>query len=161
MSEEYKRSFEDELDWNLLDQLDKAVLQISSFCFRTKQICLTVDVAVIGLLIKFTVNKLDTAIFVAGLLIPLCFWFLDAVAYYYQVKIRGVMDSIRERLSQRNLGTIVDANTQRVISLERVTKPWGKRLLTAFFNQSMWFYGFLSVADLAIWIMWCRGIIGT
>jgi hypothetical protein len=71
MGEEYRKSFEDELDWNLLDELHKVVLQISNFCFYTKQICLTVDVAAIGILIKFTHNKLDTSIFVAGLLIPL------------------------------------------------------------------------------------------
>lgn len=97
---EYKKSFEDEFDWNLLEQLHKVVLQISSFCFRTKQICITIEIALIGLLIKFTNNKLDTSVFIASFVIPLAFWFLDSVAYYYQVKLRGMMNNIQERLKK-------------------------------------------------------------
>ncbi len=80
---EYTKTFDDELDWELLDQLHKVVLQISTFCFRTKQICLTVLIAVASLLLKFTGDKLDTSVFVAGLVTPLFFWFLDSIAYYY------------------------------------------------------------------------------
>jgi hypothetical protein len=156
-NEEYQKSLEDELDWSLLEQLHKVVLQISSFCFHTKQICLTVDVAVVGLLIKFTENRLDTSIFVAALLIPLCFWFLDAVAYFYQVKIRGIMDGIRDRLRKRNSPTLVLADVQRTIAQKRTTGSAGKRLLAAFVNHSMWFYAFLIVTDVVLWILWCRG----
>lgn len=161
MGEEYRKSFEDELDWNLLDELHKVVLQISNFCFYTKQICLTVDVAAIGILIKFTHNKLDTSIFVAGLLIPLCFWVLDAIAYFYQVKIRGVMDSIRARLKERNSKKLVLGDVQCVIAQERVKKSRGARLAMALFNHSMWFYCFLSATDVVLWIMWHRRVIGT
>lgn len=91
----YDRTVEDELDWSLLNQLHAVVLQIGSFCFRTKQVCLTVLIAVLGILRAVTSNELDQSFFVAGLLIPVCFWFLDSVAYFYQVKVRGVMDSVR------------------------------------------------------------------
>ena len=87
---EYKRSFEDELDWNLLEQLDSVVLQMNGFSFRTKQLCLAIDIAVIGLLIKFTANEIDQSIFVAGLVITAGFWVLDSISYYYPVEIRGV-----------------------------------------------------------------------
>ncbi|MGK0180042.1 MAG: hypothetical protein ACI8PD_001844, partial [Nitrospinales bacterium] len=79
--DEYKKTFEYELDWNLLNQLHNVVLQISTFCFRTKQVCLTVDIAVMGVLIKFTGNTLNDSIFVSGLLIPLGFWFLDSIGF--------------------------------------------------------------------------------
>jgi len=92
--EGYKKSFEDELDWNMVDQLHKAVLQISTFCFRTKQACLTIEFIVIGLLVKFADNKLDESVFVAGLIIPVCFWLLDGVAYFYQVKLRSIMERV-------------------------------------------------------------------
>ena len=87
---EYKPSFEDALDWNLLEQLDRVVLRISGFSFRTKQLCLAIDIAVIGLLIKFIGNELNQSIFVAGLVILASFWVLDSISYYYQGKIRGV-----------------------------------------------------------------------
>ncbi|WP_139218588.1 hypothetical protein [Nitrosomonas aestuarii] len=90
------RTFQDELDWTLFDQLHRVVLQISGFCFRTKQICLTLVVAVVGLLIKFTDSGLDHSIFVAGAVIPAGFWFLDSVAYFYQSKMRGLMASIEK-----------------------------------------------------------------
>lgn len=73
---EYTRTVEDELDWSLLNQLHAVVLQIGTFCFRTKQVCLTVLVGVVGLITALTSDKLDTSIFVAGLLIPTCFWLL-------------------------------------------------------------------------------------
>ena len=163
MSEDYKykRSFEDELDWNLLDQIHKVVLQISSFCFRTKQICLTVDIAVIGILIKLTENKLDTSIFVSGFVIPALFWFLDSIAYFYQVKLRGIMDSIRERLKERNAENLILDNTNSVIAKERISKPLKIHILYSLFNHSMWFYFFLVTTDIVIWVLWKKGVIST
>ena len=67
---EYKRSFESEPDWNLLGQLNRVVLQISGFSFRTKQLGLAIAIAVIELLIKFTDNELDQSIFVSRINYP-------------------------------------------------------------------------------------------
>lgn len=149
---EYKKSFEDELDWNLLDQLHKVVLQISTFCFRTKQICLTVEIAVIGLLIKFTDNKLDESVFIAGLIIPFCFWFLDSIAYFYQVKLRGIMDNIRIRLKERNSQLVISDSLFNVIKKERIEKNKIKIVLDSYFNHSMWLYYILLVSDTLLWI---------
>lgn len=156
---EYKKSLEDELDWNLLDQIHKVVLQTSTFCFRTKQICLTVDAAVVVILIKLTSNKLDESIFVAGLLVPLGFWFLDAIGYFYQVKLRGVMDKIRNRLIKRNSKEIVLTLQSEVIKKERVdirqiSKIWG-----SFFNHSMWIYVILIFLDITLWFLFIHGVI--
>lgn len=157
---EYKKSFEDELDWNLLDQLHKVVLQISTFCFRTKQICLTIEFVVIGLLIKFTDNKLDEAIFVAGLAIPFCFWFLDGIAYFYQVKLRGVMDNIRDQLHKRNSRSIVADKHGKVIEQTRINRSQLPKIISSFVNHSMWLYYFLLGADIILWLLFRKGIIG-
>lgn len=157
---EYKKSFEDELDWNLLNQLHKVVLQISTFCFRTKQICLTVEFVVIGLLMKFTENKLDESIFVAGLAIPLCFWFLDGVAYFYQVKLRGVMDNIRDQLHKRNSTSIVADEHRKVIKQKRIARAQLPKIISSFINHSMWFYCLLLCADIILWILFRKGIVG-
>lgn len=149
--EPYAKSFDDELDWTLLDQLHKVVLQISTFCFRTKQVCLTVVIAVIGLLIKFTDNDLDSSVFVAGGVIPIAFWFLDGVAYYYQIKLRSVMSGIQERLSGRNRESIVMPTFVPVIAEERVMTSQVKKLRSAFINHSMWLYALLLFADIALW----------
>jgi hypothetical protein len=103
----YAKTLDDELDSKLLAQLHSVVSQISSFCFETKKFCVTAEFVVLTLLVRFTADKLDHSLFVAGLAIPLCLWFLDAVAYYYQVKIRGTMESIRQRIKNRNQQQIV------------------------------------------------------
>jgi len=157
---EYKKSFEDELDWSLLDQLHKVVLQISTFCFRTKQICLTVEFVVIGLLVKFTENKLDESIFVAGLAIPLCFWFLDGVAYFYQVKLRGIMDNIRDQLHKRNSTSILENEHGKVIEKKRTARAQLQKIISSFINHSMWLYLFLLCANIILWILFRKGIVG-
>lgn len=73
----YTKTFEDELDWKLFDQLHGVVSQISSFCFETKKFCVTTAFVVLTLMINFTGDKLDHSLFVTGLVIPLCFWFLS------------------------------------------------------------------------------------
>ena len=98
--------------------------------------------------------------FVAGLLIPICFWFLDAVAYFYQVKIRGVMDRIRDRLMNRSTQHLVQSNFQPVIEKVRVTRSQGRRIIDAVFNHSMWLYYILILTDIALWLAFQGGIAG-
>lgn len=144
---EYKRTLVDELDWSLLNQLHNVVLQTGTFCFRTKQICLTVDVAVIGVLVKLTESKLDTSIFVAGLLIPISFWFLDSIGYFYQVKLRGMIDNIRNRIAKRNAEKIILSPSETTIEKDRISTSQATKVRTAFFNHSMWLYGLLILID--------------
>ena len=155
----YERTFEDELDWNLVDQLHSVVLQIGTFCFRTKQVCVTVEIAVIGILARFMGETLDRSIFVAGLLIPLVFWTLDSIAYFYQVKLRGMIDSIRSRMTKRHSDQIVLAESVRVIDEKRLAGTPGTRLRHAFFNHSMWFYLILVVVDGVLWGAFEGGVI--
>lgn len=152
----YTKSLQDELDWKLLDQLYGVVSQISNFCFETKKFCLTTEFVVLAFMAKFTKDTLDHSIFIAGLVIPLCFWFLDAVAYFYQVKLRGTMEVIRHRLAREPGTTILVAG---VIAPERATSPWMRRIFGAFLNHSMWLYAVLIVADLAVWYLYGAGVI--
>lgn len=154
---EYKRTLEDEMDWSLIDQLHNSVLQISSFCFKTKQICLTVTVAVIALLAKFANNELDQSIFVAGYLIPLFFWFLDGVAYFYQVKLRGVMDDLRVKIRERH--SEVSFASIDVIDDSRTHVRFFNRARDAFFNHSMWLYAIMIGINTLTMLLFGAGII--
>jgi len=62
----------------------------------------------------------NNAMFLAGLIIPVVFWLLDSIAYFYQVKIRGIMDNIRKRLLDRNTEKIIKPT--RVIEKERIVE---------------------------------------
>lgn len=155
----YTKSLEDELDWKLLDQLYGVVSQISNFCFETKKFCVTTEFVVLTLLAKFTTDKLDHSLFVTGLAIPICFWFLDSVAYYYQVSIRGTMEEIRKRIKSRSQNQLVTTSSILVIAPDRVNKSQKYRIYDAAVNHSMWLYGFLLVADLIVWGLYAVGII--
>lgn len=156
---EYIRTVEDELDWSLLNQLHSAVLQMGTFCFRTKQVCLTVLVGVVGLITALTSDKLDASIFVAGLLIPICFWFLDSIAYYYQVKLRGVMDGIRDRIQSRNSNDQLRGPNSEVIENSRTSRSPAQRVKDAFFNHSMWIYYLIILVDCILWVAYSYGAI--
>jgi hypothetical protein len=147
----YVKTLEDELDWKLLDQLYGVVSQISGFCFEIKKICVTTEFVVMTLLVKFTTDKLDHSLFVAGFVIPVCFWFLDAVGYYYQVRLRGSMESIRQRIAKRGSQQITDVSGGQVISSKRTERPVLLRVVDATFNHSMWLYGFMVAIDLVVW----------
>lgn len=155
----YIKTFDDELDWKQLDQLHHVVSQISSFCFETKKFCVTTLFVVLTLMVKFTSDKLDHSIFMASLLIPVCFWFLDAVAYYYQVKLRGMMEGIRVRLSERNAKPLIQHNGTSIIEQGRIQKPWYQRAVQAGFNHSMWLYPLLVVFDSILWVLFAKGLI--
>jgi hypothetical protein len=156
---EYIRTVDDELDWSLLNQLHAAVLQMGTFCFRTKQVCLTVLVGVVGLITALTSDKLDTSIFVAGAMIPICFWFLDSISYFYQVKLRGVMEGVRERIKCRNSDEQLRGIDSEVIEKSRTTSSPAKRILDSFINHSMWLYYLIILIDLILWTAFKSGTI--
>jgi hypothetical protein len=155
----YAKTFEDELDWKLFDQLHGVVSQISNFCFETKKFCVTTEFVVLTLLAKFTADKLDHSLFITGLVIAFCFWFLDAVGYYYQVKLRGMMEAIRLRLSKRNSQQIIGLGGAAIIASDRTERPVLRRLVDAVFNHSMWLYVFLIGIDAVVWGLFVTGVI--
>ena len=155
----YTRTLEDELDWKLLDQLYGVVAQMSNFCFEIKKFCVTTEFVVLAFIAKFTREKLDRSIFVAALLIPLLFCFLDATAYFYQVKLRGTMEAIRERLAKREAPALVDALGVGVIAPERTRGSVKERALGSLFNHSMWLYAILIAMDAIAWCLFEFGLI--
>lgn len=153
----YTKTLEDEIDWKLLDQLHGAVSQISSFCFEIKKFCVTTIFIVLTLLVKFTSDKLDHSLFAAGILIPLCFWFLDAIGYYYQVKLRGTMENIRKNILARGSDNIVTSTGERIISEDRINRPCYFKVKDSIVNHSMWLYVFMISIDLVSWGFFCFG----
>ena len=153
----YTKSLQDELDWKLLDQLHSVVAQISSFCFEIKKFCITTLFVVMAFIVKFTSDKLDHSIFVTGLLITICFWFLDATGYFYQVKLRGTMESIRQRLASRDAKLLVAENGVVVIAPSRASASIRDRVVDAAFNHSMWLYVLLVLIDFGVWLLFVGG----
>jgi di/tricarboxylate transporter len=155
--EPYVKTLEDELDWKLVDQLHGAVSQTSSYCFEIKKFCVTTLFVVIGIIIKFTKDNLDHSIFVTAILITVVFWFLDSVAYYYQVKLRGMMDRVRGSIFDRRKSKVIQTEPAKVIEPNRTNIKQSKLILNAAFNHSMWLYPILVIITLLLWASYFLG----
>ena len=148
MSDEYKTSCEDELDWKDVDQLHQAILQISKSCFEYKKLCVGFFGIAIALVVKFTENPLNHAVFSIGLLICVGFWISDATAYYFQKRLRNQLEDRRFAIAERNNCTTY---TRQSIEVSR----W-KALL----NWSMVLYHVLIAIGLMMWLCYEFGVFG-
>jgi len=153
----YIKTLEDELDWKLLDQLHGVVSQISSFCFEIKKYCVITTFVVMTLLVKFTSQQLDHSLFVAGLIIPICFWFLDSIGYYYQIKLRSTMEIIGEKIAIRGSSSNVTSTGGRIIFKDRLNRSQWLKVKDSILNHSMWLYGVMILIDLVLWRFFCSG----
>lgn len=147
-SKPYEKTLDDELDWSELDQLHDVVSQISNFCFETKKFCITTELLALALLAKFTDNKVDSSLFIAALIIPLCFWLLDSVAYYYQRKLRDKMELICHRLKERN-GQKTSPNKEN--KSPKIRERGYCKVAKSAFNHSMWIYVFMILINISVW----------
>jgi len=149
MTEEYKRSCQDEIDWNTVQQLHESILQMSKSCFEYKKICVGLIGAALAVLVKLTENAVDHSYFVVTLLICIGFWLADSTAYYYQRSNRRLMNSKINQIEGRN-----GIGTSDQVPLEVI---WYK----APFNPSMVLYYFLATCILLAWVGYYKGLIGT
>lgn len=150
--EAYTKTLDDELDWKMIDQLYGAVSQVSGFCFEIKKFCVTTLFVVLTILVKFTNDKLDHSIFATSLIITFVFWFLDSVSYYYQVKLRGMMDSIRASIHSRGKVSISLEKVSKAIEPSRIEQSQSERVFKSAFNHSMWLYSILFFITFAVWV---------
>lgn len=140
MTEEYKKSCEDELELIEVHQLHEATLQISKSCFEFKKLCVGLIGAAVAVLVKLSGNEISHSLFVVPILICFGFWVADFTAYYYQRSTRSVMN--------RKLSTIADRNSIIGFQRDQVTTSWFKSA----FNLSMSLYYVLGLLLIAAWL---------
>jgi len=142
ISKEYKRSCLDELEWNEVDQLHEAILNLSDSCYKYKEICVALLGAAMTTLIALTQNKINDYYFIILISITLGFWFTDATAYYYQRKLREKIHIILAKIAKRNE---VDDYQNSKINFS---------IKGALFNSSMTLYYLILALGLSTWIMY-------
>jgi len=140
MTEEYKKSCEDELELIEIQQLHEATLQISKSCFEFKKLCVGLIGASVAVLVKLSGNEISHSLFFVPLLICLGFWIADFTAYYYQRSTRAVMN--------RKLSSIADRNSIVGFQRDQVKISWFKSA----FNLSMTLYYVLGLLLIAGWL---------
>jgi len=102
MENEYKRSCLDEIDWTEIDQLHAAILQLSNSCYEYKKICVTFLGVTITALTAITKGIINDYYFLISIIIIVGFWISDALSYYYQRKLRNIMDKKVGKIAIRN-----------------------------------------------------------
>jgi hypothetical protein len=142
-----KDSLQDEMDKISIEQLHKAVLQLSSNCFELKKLCVTILVSASVLIATFTQKRLDSSFFIGGAVIIFAFWILDSQSYYYQEKLRDTMKEMANGILQRHQQKIVVEGVGMPLSKERSDES---RLRRSLFNNSMLFYLILFLFDLGL-----------
>jgi len=141
LSDEQRRTA-DELDKIQIDQLHKATLNFSNNSLETKKLCVTVQIAVYTLLASIykenTLSNLLISLEILGILIPILFYSVDVVLYFYQDRLRENMGKRINEIKKRN-GLLILPSSK--------SKP---RLLRSFFNGSQIIYlGLILVSIIA------------
>lgn len=87
------------------------------------------------------------------------FWFLDAVSYYYQVKLRGKILTTINNIKERNKETKETNDGDMIIERSRVENKLSKKIFQAGINHSMWLYLLLTIFSVIANILYIFGII--
>lgn len=153
------KSKHDEIDMISIDQLHRAVLQMSKNCFEIKKLCVTVLISSSTLIAVFTEDRLDVFLFVSALFLVTFFWLLDSHSYYYQDKLRARMKVLAEEIASRNEPKLIIDGIGMPFSEERENRIPSKRVIFSLFNSSMFFYLALIICILILTYMFHTGII--
>ena len=141
MSDGYKKTCHDELDWVEVEQLHTATVEISKNCFEYKKLCITLLGIGAALMIKFAPDPFTSVNFGVALLICLGFWLADSTAFYYQRSIRKVMSSKMSDIAARNK---LSAYNRESVENSKVR---------ALFNSSMTLYYTLIALVAISWVV--------
>lgn len=162
MSGEYKKTLEDEIDWKVIDQLHNATLKFSATSLELKKILFVLVGILTPAIIKMSGGKLDMSLFITMYLLLLTFWFLDSFTYYYQEKLRSVMNSRFEQIRARN-AVVKPVNTLAQLNNEGETiessRDESKRKFRSFLNSSMCIYPVLIALNSIGFVLFCFGVI--
>lgn len=151
---EYKKSFEDEVDWKIIEQLHNATTRFSSSSLEFKKIYFMIIGIATPIIFKLSGEKFDIALLISPLIISFFFWFLDSFTYYYQEKLREKMDNHFEILKKRNEKKNIVINQAHSTQKEEFTlenkRDSKSRLKRSILNNSSAFYPILIILNIIL-----------
>lgn len=158
---EYKKSFEDEVDWVIIDQLHSATSRFSTASIELKKMFIILIGISIPAIIKLTDSKLDESLFVTIYVLTLTFWYLDGFTYFYQENLRAKMDERFEKLKRKNT---VSESEDKNSETDEYTLPDDRkksdRWSRAFLNSSVRIYQIFVILNSIAFVLFIKGIIG-
>ena len=136
---EYKSTFEDEVDWKIIEQLHTATSRFSSVSTELKKMYLILIGIAIPTIIKLSNDSLDLSLFVTLYIFTLTFWYLDSYTYYHQENLRSKMDIRFKSLKERNTINTEDNSETDEYTLEN-NRTASDRWKRAFKDSSLRIY---------------------
>lgn len=140
-NKEYKKTFRDEVDWKMIDQLHSATLNFSNKSLALKRIFVTVIGISVSILIGTSDGKVSGLTFIVAYMLVFSFWILDSYTYYYQEKLRIKMDDHFKNLFERNTRDLIKPRDglQKGVTID-TKRAGGNRVFRALFNKSHGIY---------------------
>lgn len=158
---EYKKSFEDEVDWVIIDQLHSATSRFSTASIELKKMFIILIGISIPAIIKLTDSKLDESLFVTIYVLTLTFWYLDGFTYFYQENLRAKMDERFEKLKRKNtVSESEDENSETDEYTLPDDRKKSDRWSRAFLNSSVRIYQIFVILNSIAFVLFIKGIIG-
>jgi len=158
---EYKKTFDDEVDWAIIDQLHSATSRFSTASIELKKMYIILIGISIPAIIKLTNSTLDESLFVTIYVLTFTFWYLDGFTYFYQENLRAKMDERFEKLKLKN--TITGTETENS-EIDEYTLPDNRkksdRWFRAFVNSSVRIYQIFFLLNTIAFVLFKKGIIG-
>lgn len=154
---EYKKSFEDEIDWKIIDQLHNATNNFSSSSLEFKKIYFILLGILTPIIFKLGDNKFDVALLITPFCLSIFFWVLDIITYYIQETLRESMDKHFEKLKERNSDT-AENNDEYTLPNNRTKKS---RLYRSIFNNSAFFYPIILFLNIILFVLYYAGAFQT
>ena len=161
---EYKKSFEDEVDWVIIDQLHSATSRFSTASIELKKMFIILIGISIPAIIKLTDSKLDSSLFVTIYVLTITFWYLDGFTYFYQETLRAKMDERFTKLKTKNTQVRTENETETGnIEIDQYTLPDDRkesnRWFRAFKNSSVRLYQIFFILNSIALVLFLIGII--
>lgn len=137
-----------EIDWKIIDQLHNAVLNFSKNSMQAKKIMFTL----LGIFVAAMLQK-PTMCFIASWFpmvigIVMLFWAFDASTYYYQEKLRAMMN-VRFRALKKRYSEVVETDEYTLPD----SREKGCRVWRSIFNGSVVFYPVIIVVVVVCWVL--------
>lgn len=157
---EYKKSFDDEVDWTIINQLHSATSRFSTASIELKKMFIILIGISIPAIIKLTNSKLDESLFITIYVFTFTFWYLDGFTYYYQENLRAKMDERFEKLKSKN--TAINSEEENT-ETDEYTLPDDRkksnRWSRAFLNSSVRIYQIFFILNTIVYILFLKEII--
>lgn len=154
MPSEKPRDIDSEIDWKIIDQLHNAVLNFSRNSMQAKKIMFTLLGIFVAAMLQAPSLCAVTRWFPVVIAIVALFWAFDASTYYYQEKLRALMD-VRFKALKKRYST--ELNTDDFTLPDK--REGGCRVMRSIFNGSVAFYPVIIVLVVIFWVLIVRGVI--